>query len=302
MRRLSGDRGAVAVLMALLIIPLLACTALVVDFGSAEVLKGRLQNAADAGALAIAQQCAAASAGCNTVTTTMTATAVDLAKRNAGPSTSDVQIPAVNKVLVTATATVNYLFAPAIGVQSNSLSATSSASWGLPVAGTTVLPITFSWCAFKAQTGGGVPTPTTTSLRFSKTDGTTGCTGPSGNAVPGGFGWLKPAAGTNCVVTSSISGILLTDPGSSSPCSSSFFTAQVGQTVLLPIFDKYGGTGSGAWYQVYGYAAFRLTKFNFQGNNNWVEGYFLVFLAPSAAFTYGVGTVDLGARLVKLTA
>jgi Flp pilus assembly protein TadG len=298
MRRLSGDRGAVAVLVALLIVPLLACTALVVDFGSAEVLKGRLQNAADAGALAIAQDCAAARAACNSMTTT----ANSMATQNAGASASAVPARTGTTVTVTASATVNYTFAPAIGVHSNSLSATSIVSWGAPVAGTTVLPITFSWCAFKAQTGGGVPTPTTTSLRFSKTDGTTGCTGPSGNAVPGGFGWLKPAAGTNCVVTSSISGILLTDPGSSSPCSSSFFTAQVGQTVLLPIFDKYGGTGSGAWYQVYGYAAFRLTKFNFQGNNNWVEGYFLVFLAPSAAFTYGASTHDLGARLVKLTA
>jgi Flp pilus assembly protein TadG len=298
MRRLSGDRGAVAVLVALLIVPLLACTALVVDFGSAEVLKGRLQNAADAGALAIAQDCAAARAAC----TTMTTTATSMATQNAGPSASAVPVRTGTTVTVTASETVNYLFAPIIGVHSKSVSARSTASWGAPVGGTSVLPITFSWCAFKAQTGGGVPTPTTTSLRFSKTDGTTGCTGPSGNAVPGGFGWLKPASGTNCVVTSSISGILLTDPGSSSPCSDSFFTAQVNQTVLLPIFDKSGGTGSGAWYQVYGYAAFRLTAFKFQGNNNWVEGYFLVFLAPSAAFTYGVGTVDLGARLVKLTA
>jgi Flp pilus assembly protein TadG len=299
MRRLSGDRGAVAVLVALLIVPLLACTALVVDIGAVYVEKRQLQNAADAGALAIAQDCAAARAAC----TTMTTTATSFATQNAGSSASAVPVrTSSNSVTVTTSATVNYLFAPVVGVHSKSVSAHSSATWGAPVGGTSVLPITFSWCAFKAQTGGGVPTPTTQSLRFSKTDGTTGCTGPSGNAVPGGFGWLKPAAGTKCVVTSSSSGILASDPGSSSPCSDTFFTAQLNKTVLLPIFDKSGGTGSGAWYQVYGYAAFRLTAFKFQGNNNWVEGYFLVFVAPSEAFTYGTSTVDLGARLVKLTA
>jgi len=297
MRRLSGDRGAVAVLVALLMVPLLACTALVVDIGAAYVERQQLQNAADAGALAIAQDCAAARAACNT----MSATATSMATANAGSSASAVAVRVGTTVTVTASATVNYLFAPVIGVFSTSVSAKSTAAWGAPVSGTSVLPITFSWCAFKAQTGGGVPTPTATSLRFSKSDGTT-CTGPSGNVVPGGFGWLKPVTGTNCVVTSSISGILMSDPGSSSPCSDTFFTAQLNKTVLLPIFDKSGGTGSGAWYQVYGYAAFRLTAYKFQGNNNWVEGYFLQFLAPSDAFTYGTSTVDLGARVAKLTA
>jgi len=297
MRRLSGDRGAVAVLVALLMVPLLACTALVVDIGAAYVERRQLQNAADAGALAIAQDCAAARAACNTMSTTATSTAT----ANAGASASAVPVRVGTTVTVTATATVNYLFAPVIGVSSKSVSAKSTATWGAPVSGTSVLPITFSWCAFKAQTGGGVPTPTTTSLRFSKSDGTT-CTGPSGNVVPGGFGWLKLVTGTNCVVTSSILGILMSDPGSSSPCSDTFFTAQLNKTVLLPIFDKSGGTGSGAWYQVYGYAAFRLTAYKFQGNNNWVEGYFLQFLAPSDAFTYGTSTIDLGARVAKLTA
>jgi len=269
----------------------------VVDIGAAYVERRQLQNAADAGALAIAQDCAAARAACNT----MSATATSMATANAGSSASAVAVRVGTTVTVTASATVNYLFAPVIGVSSKSVSAKSTATWGAPVSGTSVLPITFSWCAFKAQTGGGVPTPTATSLRFSKSDGTT-CTGPSGNVVPGGFGWLRPVTGTNCVVTSSISGILMSDPGSSSPCSDTFFAAQLNKTVLLPIFDKADGTGSGAWYQVYGYAAFRLTAYKFQGNNNWVEGYFLQFLAPSDAFTYGTSTVDLGARVAKLTA
>jgi len=297
-RRLKDDSGAVAVVVALLMVPLLAFTALVVDVGALYVERRQLQNAADAGALAIAQDCGAARTSCST----MTSTATTLAQANAGSAASAAPVRTGNSVTVTANSTVNYSFAPVIGFDNQSVSAKSTASWGSPSAGTAILPIAFSWCAFYQQTNGGVPTPTAQSLRFSKIDGTT-CTGPSNNVVPGGFGWLTTDPGSNCAVTSSVSGILHSDPGASSPCSDSFFTAQLNKTVLLPIFDKSGGTGSGAWYQVYGYAAFRLTAFRFQGNHNWVEGYFLVFVEPSAAFTYGTDTTpDLGARLVTLTA
>jgi hypothetical protein len=302
MRRLRDDKGAVAVMVALLIVPLLACTALVVDVGALYLERRQLQNAADAGALAIAADCAATGvvtrvAACST----MTATAKSFAQLNAGPTAAAAAARTGNRVTVTAHSTVNFAFAPVIGVNNKSVSAKSTASWGAPVAGTSILPITFSWCAFKAQTGGGVPTPTTHALRFSKSDGTT-CTGPSGNVVPGGFGWLVTNPGTSCNVTSNISGRLYSDPGSSSPCNDSFFTAQLNKTVLIPLFEQSGGTGSGAWYQVYTYVAFHLTAFKFQGNNNWVEGYFVVFVDPSDAFTYGAGGIDLGARLVKLTA
>ena len=35
--------------------------------------------------------------------------------------------------------------------------------------------------------------------------------------------------------------------------------------MLLPLFDESGGTGTNAWYRVYGYAAFRLTGYHLGG-------------------------------------
>ena len=39
-----------------------------------------------------------------------------------------------------------------------------------------------------------------------------------------------------------------------------------GKTVLLPIFDQAGDTGSNAWYHLQGYAAFHLTGYDFVGD------------------------------------
>src|SRR3712207_8706517 len=44
-------------------------------------------------------------------------------------------------------------------------------------------------------------------------------------------------------------------------CDTDDVAALVGRTVLLPIFDEAGGTGSSAWYHVYGYAAFTITAY-----------------------------------------
>ena len=59
----------------------------------------------------------------------------------------------------------------------------------------------------------------------------------------------------------------MSDTGNSVPsaCTTADFSAWVGQTVLLPIFDESGDTGSNAWYRVYGYAAFKLTGYHLGG-------------------------------------
>ena len=63
MRRLKNDTGAAAIIVALMMVPILVCAALVIDVGAAYMRRTQLQTAADAGALAIAQDCASAS-GC----------------------------------------------------------------------------------------------------------------------------------------------------------------------------------------------------------------------------------------------
>jgi len=297
MRRLKGDRGAVAVMVALLMIPVLACTALVVDVGALYLRRSELQNAADAGALAIAQDCAGPF-GCGPTTDT----ANTYALLNAGTGASaNATVGPPSSVTVKASSIVRYMFASAIGFPPKLVTATSTASWASPVAGRTMLPVVFSWCSFLQQTGGGLPTVTTKPIevKFAKKDGTV-CY-HSGNPVPGGFGWLKVDDGSSCSVTSSVSNRVYSDPGAKSPCGEGVFSDRKGSTVLLPLFVDADRSGTNAWYQVYGYAAFWLTDYDFHGSHNSIFGYFVKFVESSDAFTYGAGAPDLGARVVSLT-
>jgi Flp pilus assembly protein TadG len=307
MRRLNDERGAVAVMVALLMVPLLVCTALVVDVGSAYVRKRQLQNAADAAVLAVAQDCAGGACGnISSTATTFAAANVGAGTATANPSVSG------STATVSTSSTVDFFFAPVIGIDDTQVTATATAVWGSPTGGRAALPLAFSWCAFAAQTGGGVPSTTTpATIMLPKTDATA-CSGPTGNPVPGGFAWLK-ADSTGCITTSSITGQTPSDPGRSLPsiCSPADFVALQNKVVLLPVYEAFGGTGSNAWYDIYGYVAFKLTGYSFGGQYKWnapctgndscIRGYFTTFVAPSDAFTYGAGTPDLGARIVTLT-
>jgi hypothetical protein len=218
-------------------------------------------------------------------------------------------------VTVTGRTPVQHWFAPVIGHDATAVSATATVGWGAPSQGTAVLPLTFSWCSFKAQTGGGLPSTTTVqTIKLSKSAGLPDCTGPSGNVVPGGFGFLVTDSGT-CEVTSALDQRMTSSTGNTPPqgCSAADFAGYVGRTVLLPIFDEFGGTGSGAWYRVYGYAAFTLTGYDFggqfntgkkvcggNGSDRCVLGYFTRFVELSDAWNYSADAPQLGASILRL--
>ncbi len=312
MRRVKDERGAVAVMVALLLVPLMGFAAIGVDVAGMWSEHQQLQDGADAGALAIAQDCGRGACGSTTGTAQQYVT---LNHIGAGAGASVVSLSA-SSVTVRATATRDHLFAPVLGLDSSELSADATVAWGSPDGGKAVLPLAFSWCEWKQQTVNGVPSSTTERVIYlTKSSNTTGCTGPSNNIVPGGFGWLTVNSGT-CGTKTSRGDTIHSDPGNSVPsgCSTGSFSSLVGKTVLLPLFDTSAGTGSGATYHLYGYAAFRLTGYSFggqfswpaqapcKGNNRCVQGYFTQFVDLSDAFTYSAGAPDLGASVVKLTA
>jgi hypothetical protein len=232
------------------------------------------------------------------------------------PVTATVTSLTSSQVTVRTTATRTDLFAPVLGVRSSSVNASATVAWGAPSGGTAVLPLAFSWCEWQQQTGGALPSDTTSRVIYlSKTSGTVDCTGPSNNVVPGGFGWLTVNSGS-CSTRTSIGNIIASDPGNSVPngCSTSSFSALLGTTVLLPLFDSYSGSGSGATYRIFGYAAFQLTGYSFggqysagtgtcNGNARCIKGYFTRLVDVSDAFTYdGPVAPQLGASVLKLTA
>ncbi|MGY1720311.1 pilus assembly protein TadG-related protein [Blastococcus sp. SYSU DS0552] len=312
-RRLDGEHGASAVVLSLLMVPMLGFAAIAVDIGALYAERARLQVAADAAAIAVAQDCSRGNCG------DMLATAQELITLNDPTGTAGQPVLSSDPVSVTVTggAPKEHWFAPVIGHDSSHVSATATVGWGAPSQGTAVLPLTFSWCSFQAQTGGGLPsTETLQTIMFSKSDDVGGCTGPSGNFVPGGFGWVVPDAGM-CHATSAIGQRLSSDTGVSLPsgCSEADLQGWLGRTVLLPLFDEFGDGGSNGWYRVYGYAAFTLTGYAVNGSissgkkvcgpgtnssDRCVTGYYTRFVELSDAWTYSPDAPQLGASILRL--
>lgn len=307
---LDRERGAVAVTVALLMTVLLGFAALAIDVAAMYADKQQLQTGADAAALAIVQDCAVGKA-CDDATIDTVAGKLAVANKNDGAATADATRHAtLPKVTVEAQTERDHWFAGIFGTDSSTIGARSTVGWGAPTGGTAVLPLAFSLCDFKAQTGGGLPSGTTPrTIFFTKSSGTS-CTGPSGNVVPGGFGWLKPTTG--CSAVSKIGDTLYSDTGENVPstCLTTDFAKVQNQTVLLPIFDATGDSGSSAWYRLWGYAAFKVTGYHFVGQFDWnepckgdsrcVRGYFTTFVDTSDAFKYGVTAPDLGAYVARL--
>jgi hypothetical protein len=313
--RVRDERGATAVMVALLMVPLLGFGALAVDGAAMYSEHQQLQNGADAGALAIGEDCAAGECG------DMQATADSLTGANYAAVGSEHGTPVVtlgdHEVTVLNPSVKDHWLAPAIGIDSSDLDASATVRWGGPASGTSMLPLAFSWCEFEKQTGGGLPSETTPwTIYFTKSSpaiaGTPDCTGPSDNIVPGGFAWLDPDAGV-CGATTEADGTVYSSTGNSVPgtCSPEYVALLLGKTVLLPIFEESGGTGANAWYRVYGYAAFTLTGYNFagqyksspapcSGSDRCIRGYFTQFVDSTDDFDYGPTAPDLGGRVVSL--
>ncbi|PFG38241.1 putative Flp pilus-assembly TadE/G-like protein [Georgenia soli] len=305
----ADERGAVAVSLALLMVALIGFAAISIDVAATYAERQQLQTGADAAALAIAQDCARDSCGDPGVT----AQNLAVPNSNDGDPTATVVSfdPVAGEVTVNNEGTSEHWFAPVLGHDSTLVSAESTARWGYPSGGISVLPLALSYCEWWGQTGGGTPSGTTPRTIYLAGRGPTpGCPGPSGT-VPGGAGWL--ATDGTCSATSVISQVLLSDPGVSvsNGCTVADLVALRNVTVLLPIFDNAVGTGSGATYRVYGYAAFKITGYNFAGSYKWnepctgdnrcIRGYFTQFVDLTDAFDYSPTAPKLGAAVVALT-
>jgi Flp pilus assembly protein TadG len=230
MRPLTGERGAIAVLVAFSLVALMGFGAIVVDAGALYRERRELQNGADAAALAVASDCAAA--GCGAFTTT----ADTFADANADDGDSDVAevcgsitaglaacadppegLPDVASYVRVRTTTRNaategdeirFGLARVLGFDGKTVQARSTVAWGPPAAsGVKSPPLIFSMCEYyEAVTDpSSLPyypdeDPTTSPERtvyFHDPTAEGGCpAGPSGFDESGGFGWLE---NTGCV-------------------------------------------------------------------------------------------------------
>lgn len=285
--RENGERGAVAVLVALLLVVLLGFAALAVDVGRLYSEKAQVQNGADAAALGVAQKCALDTSDLNCSITSPLA--ISLANKNAVDGLNNitsVSLDLVNrKVTVTAGAqqaggapnAVSLFFARVVGFNTADVVATSSVRWGSPIAGRTAFPLAYSICQVRGYIGGALQL-----LQDHGTGANPSCNyGPAGATVAGGYGWITQDAGVcggtiNLVVSEGGSA-----PGNSLPnnCAATLqkwsdtITAGRDVIVLLPVFDSVIGTGSGAIYHLVSFAAFKVAGWKFSGNNSTPEAF-----------------------------
>jgi Flp pilus assembly protein TadG len=311
----QNERGAVSVIVAILLVTLLGFVAIAVDVGVIYSERAQLQSGADASAIAMAQKCArdATDAECSTTSTLATS----LANQNALDGMSKVHGIQLDKtartvaVITSAKETggkdnsVSLFFAGVLGIPTKEVGARSSATWGTPSKGPIILPLAIAHCKLNIPAGGARGPEQVLEQSVN------GCGG-----IPGGFGWMETAS-SKCSITttagaSSNSGIWFSsDTGASVPsmCTAADFSQMNNQTVLLPLYDIATGTGSSGKYYIRGFAAFHVTGYHFASiswssgtpvANKAIRGYFVKYVSLAQGFELG-SIPNYGASVVRLT-
>ncbi|QDY90411.1 pilus assembly protein TadG [Arthrobacter sp. UKPF54-2] len=324
-------------MVAILMVALLGFSALAVDVGMLYAERTQLRNSSDAAALAVAQKCAK---DINDVECSPTSPlARVLANGNAADGASNVQsllLDKANRTVTVAAAAqepgkdpnrVSLFFARALGFDTAEVTAASAVQWGRPVAGQAPFPLAFSICQVKGQVNG----PMQLLQNHGKGTNPDCMYGPSGAAVPGGFGWLMQDNGACGATIDLARGVAASDPGNNPPgnCSGLLqrwaddITAGRPVTVFLPIFNTTTGSGRNARYGLIAFAAFSVSGWKFSGNGSLpysfrnarphvpsalectgscrgIIGTFITFV--SLADGYSLGSTDnYGAAIVRLT-
>jgi hypothetical protein len=275
----DGERGGIAVIVAILMVVMLGFAALAIDVAKLYAERAQLQNGSDAAALMMAQKCAKNDT--DTECSTTSPLAADLANKNAIDGLSNVKSIALDKTNRTVTVTagakesgasansVSLFFAGVLGVPSAEVNASTSVRWGSPVEGTTIFPLAFSVCQVTGMVDGVAQV-----IQNHSADANSDCPlGPAGKTVPGGFAWTLQSPSqcgglVNLAVNQSGS-----DTGNDGPsnCDSilnkwaSELAAGRPVTVLLPVYDDVTGTGSGGSYHLTSFAAFSVQGWAFSG-------------------------------------
>lgn len=273
MHALRDEGGATAIIVALTMSIVLGMAALVIDVGASQARRAQLQEAADAAALAIAQQCVKAAgttvASCAPpVVGGATATAQELAVANVNDRTVSVSTPTftASTVKVTAKSDQVGFFSRIFGVDSTTLQASAKAQWIPPV---TRLPLAYHEC--------NLPDPSNNTVFIesdilSITNLNIADCGLLGSVT--GLLGARWAPDANCsfdvnlltYVNGVLSNVL------PSQCVS-MLGSLIGKQVLIPVYDQVlvpivvNGVLLGQGYQVKKYALFTVTGYDFQSVN-----------------------------------
>lgn len=332
----DNERGATAVMVAVLMVMLLSFAAIAVDVGGMYAEKAVTQNGADAAALAVAQKCSKNEA--DPACVTGSSLSPTLANANAKDNLTNVASTVVDKSAGKVTVTTNAqdssgvhfstFFARIFGAETTNISAIAEAKWGGAKSGD-IFPIAFSECEVDLSTSGDG------TMQFLLSHGTgagkkdTCHSTASGLEIPGGFGWLV-TSGT-CTVKVDLASPWVSSNTGNNPetgCNSILQGWKnkliAGQKViaLLPVFDQTSGTGTGSKFHLRAFAAIDIAGWDlanqdpfyympasaqaFKDAGGWkssdlgIVGKFVRYVALDEAFDVG-GPTDYGGNVVELT-
>ncbi|WP_131104176.1 pilus assembly protein TadG-related protein [Ornithinimicrobium sufpigmenti] len=256
------ERGASAVIVAIVMLVLIGFAGLGVDVTSAYARSQEVQNAADAAALAAAQECAQGDLDCSVGAPPLVrAMAERLAGENVRTPVEDVVVdPDGNQVTVRVTAQHENFFAGAFGVETFTVVRAATAQWEAPQAGPAMLPLTVSGCNFYDSAGAPVLNQNVQVWLPKGKDLFTTIDCGVLNYPPGGFGWLVH---TDCQANINVGAEVLGDNGANRPEGCVAEALKINDVFLLPIFGSYRGQGSNAWYTIERFAALQLLGYHF---------------------------------------
>lgn len=340
MRRLikktEDERGATAVMVAVMMVMLLSFGAIAVDVGAMYAEKSVVQNGADAAALAVAQKCAKNTADPTCVTgSTLSGTLANAnAKDNLTNVASTIVDKSAGKVTVTANAQeasgvhFSTFFARIFGTDMTNIGAVAEAKWGGAQSGN-VFPIAFSECEVDLSVAGDGSTQFLLSHGTGAGKKDTCHSTASGLEIPGGFGWL--VTGGSCTTKVDLASPWVASNTGNNPETGCGGILQgwkdkliAGEKVvaLLPVFDSTRGTGTGAEFHLKAFAAIDIKGWDlanqdpfrympssaqaFKDAGGWkssdlgIVGKFVRYVALDEAFDVG-GPTTYGGTVVELT-
>src|SRR3954470_6162493 len=134
----DDERGAVAVIVAILAIVLFAAAAYAIDAGNLWQVRRNMVTASDASALAAAGNFAIGQDGCATAARWITDNRADAALDSCTPSGSSTN---GGYVTVSGHTTVPFSFAGLFGMSNKQVQSTTSARWGIPSGALGLRPI-----------------------------------------------------------------------------------------------------------------------------------------------------------------
>ena len=304
MRRIaSDDRGAVAVMTAIMLVALLGIAALAVDAGALYAEKRELQNVADSSALAIAEDCVHRPASCSQANADSKAGGLAAANSTDGLANVAVTLEPGKVTVEASTKNRSGTVMPAwfSGASDNGTMVTRAVvAWGSLGRWSGGLPMTVDLCEWLGAVGsplGPFPSANVALIFHSSSyTGASSCPASSGPHAdnPGGFGLLDGAQDNQCATTTTADGYAAEYNGNqlgavfgkNGSCADDLKGyIDAGTKLYLPIYDSADGDQNEE-YHIAGYAAFVLSGYFFGNGRAYPPTTTCGVTGPGAANTF----------------